>query len=685
MKSLCVFTFFLFVCILTIQGQALSERDSLLKKLNALTHQPFDTNRVIALNDLALYYQQTKPDTTYLLGQQAYELSCILNYPKGKATALIAMADGLTYLGDYGKSLKLDNQAKDLYIKMNNNRGVAHCLIDIADTYMQQGEWQKALITMQESYTLIKNINTNPNFLTAILSNIGECYYNLNQLDSALTYLNQALYLTKTQNTKGFSILYILGDVVLAKNNIAQASAYYQENIKHLIQNDKLIQLYETYYRLSKMYEKTNQRDSVLHYAKLALVCAQKSLYTIGVLKSSQRLATLYKGNNDSEALHYYEIAILAKDSLYSQDKVKQLLSIDFEEKQHAQELEATKVLIDNKNRQSLLFGILTIFAGIGFLLFRNNRQKQKANTLLAQQRDEINEKSYQLEKSLDTLKSTQNQLIQKEKLASLGELTAGIAHEIQNPLNFVNNFSELSVDLAKDINDEIHKPNIDKEYVEELLTDLTANQEKINHHGKRASSIVKGMLEHSRASTGTRELTDINKLADEYLRLSYHGLRAKDKTFNADYKTDFDVHLPKIEVVPQDMGRVLLNLINNAFYAVNERKQSPRPPEGETYVPTVIVSTHYEAPPSGVGGQIVIKVSDNGTGMPESVRAKVFQPFFTTKPTGSGTGLGLSLSYDIVTKGHGGTLEVISNDGTSRDNREGVGTEFIIHLPYVR
>jgi two-component system, NtrC family, sensor kinase len=271
------------------------------------------------------------------------------------------------------------------------------------------------------------------------------------------------------------------------------------------------------------------------------------------------------------------------------------------------------------------------------------------------------------LQTALTKLEATQAQLIQSEKLASLGELTAGIAHEIQNPLNFVNNFSELSVDLVKDLKEEMERPDMDKDYIDELFTDLRGNQEKINHHGKRASSIVKGMLEHSRASTGIRELTDINKLADEYLRLSYHGLRAKDKNFNADFKTDFQESLHKIEVIPQDMGRVLLNLFNNAFYAVNEKKKKNT--EGG-YQPTVLVSTQQ------MGNQIIIKVRDNGTGMPESVKAKVFQPFFTTKPTGSGTGLGLSISYDIVTKGHGGRFDI--------ETKEGEFTEFIIQLPYL-
>jgi signal transduction histidine kinase len=248
--------------------------------------------------------------------------------------------------------------------------------------------------------------------------------------------------------------------------------------------------------------------------------------------------------------------------------------------------------------------------------------------------------------------------------MASLGELTAGIAHEIQNPLNFVNNFSELSVELAKELQEELDREDQDKELIIDLVSDLVQNQEKINHHGKRAASIVRGMLQHSRTSTGQKEETDMNDLADEYLRLSYHGLRAKDKTFNADFKTHLDPTVPKVLIIPQDFGRVLLNLFNNGFYAVQQKSRMGI----EGYKPLVEVSTEL------LEKEIVIKVRDNGTGIPDSVRNKIFQPFFTTKPTGQGTGLGLSLAFDIITKGHGGTLEVNST--------EGEGTEFVITIP---
>ncbi len=279
----------------------------------------------------------------------------------------------------------------------------------------------------------------------------------------------------------------------------------------------------------------------------------------------------------------------------------------------------------------------------------------------LEQKRKAIEETNSALQKSLEELKAAQAQLIQSEKMASLGELTAGIAHEIQNPLNFVNNFSDVSTELVDEMNEEINKGNL--EDAKQIAKDLKQNLEKINHHGKRAGDIVKGMLQHSRSSSGQKELTDINALADEYLRLAYHGLRAKDKTFNAAMKTDFDESIGLVKIIPQDIGRVVLNLITNAFYAVTERKKLQ--PEG--YEPVVAVGTKKET------GKVEIWVSDNGTGIPQRVLDKIFQPFFTTKPTGQGTGLGLSLSYDIV-KAHGGELKV--------ETKEGEGSGFVIQLP---
>ncbi len=303
----------------------------------------------------------------------------------------------------------------------------------------------------------------------------------------------------------------------------------------------------------------------------------------------------------------------------------------------------------------------------ITFKLDRTEKVKRTTAILLEEtieelelKRKAIEETNAALTKSLEELKAAQAQLIQSEKMASLGELTAGIAHEIQNPLNFVNNFSEVSSELLDEMRTELDRGDIEE--AKAIATDVILNLEKILHHGKRADAIVKGMLQHSRSSNGVKEPTDINALADEYLRLAYHGLRAKDKSFNATLKTDFDETIGKIDIIPQDIGRVILNLITNAFYAVDENKKQN--PEG--YEPTVSVATRR------INSTVELMVTDNGPGIPQKVLEKIFQPFFTTKPTGQGTGLGLSLAYDIV-KAHGGELRV--------ETTEGRGSVFIIVL----
>jgi signal transduction histidine kinase len=331
--------------------------------------------------------------------------------------------------------------------------------------------------------------------------------------------------------------------------------------------------------------------------------------------------------------------------SLEMQKEVE-LQQASFNEQEQLQKAKQDKIAFGNRIR---FFGTLAgaaVFLLIAGLLWRSNRRKQK---------DKV-----KIEQAYDNLKATQQQLVQSEKMASLGELTAGIAHEIQNPLNFVNNFSDVNEELLTEMKDELSKGKIDDAIA--LANDAIENQKKINHHGKRADAIVKNMLQHSRASSGKKGLTDINALAEEYLRLSYHGLRAKDKSFNAITKTDFDNSIEKLNIIPQDIGRVVLNLINNAFYAVDERKKQNQ----NGYEPIVSVGTKRS------NGKVEISVKDNGNGIPQKVLDKIFQPFFTTKPTGQGTGLGLSLSYDIV-KAHGGELKV--------ETKEGEGSEFVVLL----
>ena len=359
-------------------------------------------------------------------------------------------------------------------------------------------------------------------------------------------------------------------------------------------------------------------------------------------------------------AYKYLLLEIDTKDFIFSVEKNKQLQLINIREENRKREAEQQKIELRNKIKIYALISGLVVFTFIGLQLYRNSRKEKKAKVLLQL-------KNTLIEQTLSNLKATQSQLIQSEKMASLGELTAGIAHEIQNPLNFVNNFSEVSVELIEELKSERSKAKSERDDLleEDLLNDIAQNLEKINHHGKRADGIVKGMLQHSRSSSGQKEPTNINTLADEYLRLAYHGLRAKDKSFNATLKTDFDESIGNISINPQDIGRVILNLITNAFYVVDEKKKQVTP----GYEPTVSVSTKK------IEGKVIIAVADNGNGIPEAIKDKIFQPFFTTKPTGQGTGLGLSLSYDII-KAHGGDLSV--------DTKDGEGTKFIISLPVV-
>jgi signal transduction histidine kinase len=370
-------------------------------------------------------------------------------------------------------------------------------------------------------------------------------------------------------------------------------------------------------------------------------------------------LAQAYSAaGNSSEAYKTLNEAFTLKEKIVAD--ADDARSLNFETEKKMQENENAIFLLNTQNKSNkkikyYLIGIVSLLGllAIGLGVFYFNKRKTNRQLSL---------KNEKLGHTLAKLQATQSQLIQSEKMASLGELTAGIAHEIQNPLNFVNNFSEVSTELIKEMVDEVDRGNTEE--VKAIANDLVQNLEKINYHGKRADGIVKGMLQHSRSSNGQKEMTDINVLCDEYLRLAYHGLRAKDKSFNAALKTDFDESIGKINIVPQDTGRVILNLITNAFYVVDEKKKS-----GITdYAPTVWVSTKKR------GDKVEIKVADNGNGISKKIMDKIFQPFFTTKPTGQGTGLGLSLSYDIITKGHGGELKV--------ETKEGEGTAFIILLP---
>ena len=648
MKILTLALLFTFICSngFTQTARNRQEIDSLKHQIAIAKH---DTNRVLLLVDLVNAYRFLTPDSALVYAEKALYLAKKSNFPKGEALMLNRLAGLYRVQGDIPKSLEYRYKALKIIKEKIPSMDQSTILNGIGLIYMDINDYPKALSYFQESLKVIRDST----FHRTILYNMAQTFMKSNQLDSSQYYLQkvakEAYVINNKQPDLYSSILRSMGEIQFLLGKTKTAFDYLHQALKYLSGKDHRLSS-DAYVVMSKLYTSSEQRDSSIYYANKGLIEAASIGYQKGILDACDLLVALYELEDKSKALYYHKMARAANNELYGVKRVQGLQKIVVDELERQQKAETEKIVYQNQLKQYAFLAGLGIFVFIVTILYRNNRQKRKANLLLNKQKEKV-------EETLKTLKSTQAQLIQKEKLASLGELTAGIAHEIQNPLNFVNNFSEMSVDLAKELKEEVKKSEIDKELIIDLATDLSQNQQKINHHGKRASSIVSGMLEHSRTSTGERALTDINKLADEYLRLSYHGMRAKDSNFNSNYQTNFDENLPKIEVIPQDMGRVLLNLINNAFWAVKTVEK-----------PLVTVITEQ------TDNQIIIKVSDNGTGMNEEVKAKIFQPFFTTKPTGQGTGLGLSLAYDIVTKGHGGTIEV--------ESVEGEGATFVVKLP---
>ena len=627
--------------------------DSLRVQLNNAVTE--DTVRVQALSAMADYYGFVQFDSCLLYATQLTELSEKLNYEAGKNLGYRSKFFAFNVTGNFPmameQALNYEKTYEQLRKKGKITGGGSHYFLGFL--YLEMGNYSAAKAKLWETINVQKESRSPMPDVFFAYSQLGIVYDSLNRLDSALWYARQGYDLgSKSKNFRKFYSLAIgaLGSVHVALHDYKIAEDLFRYGIRQSGQFRNIYFQARNYYYLASLFEKEDLRDSAIYYGSICLHLCMEHNFAEFTLDASRLLTRIYDAEHKTDStLKYIKIVLAAKDSVFSQSKVQQFQKFAFDEVQRQQKVSADRERYQNKVRLYIMIATLGVFLLVAFILYRNNRQKQKANI--------------KIEKAYAELKSTQAQLVQSEKMASLGELTAGIAHEIQNPLNFVNNFSEVNVELVDEANIEIQKGNIDE--VKAILTDLRDNEQKINHHGKRADSIVKGMLQHSRTSSGQKELTDINSLCDEYLRLAYHGLRAKDKSFNAEIKTEFDTSIGKISIVPQDIGRVILNLINNAFYAVAEKQKQ----NIAGYEPTVSVTTKK------VDGRVMVTVADNGNGIPEKIIDKIFQPFFTTKPTGEGTGLGLSLSYDIV-KAHGGEIKM--------ETKEGDGSEFRIQLPAI-
>ncbi len=637
------------------------------------------------VDSLSASYKKNRQDTTYVqllqekssrvflttnrdsgmrCAQQSLILSRKIHYEHGEVRALTLIATYLNRDGDLPGSLKMTFETLPKAKKINDTRSILSCYNTLGLTYSVLKDYQKALDNYYQCKYIAEKNHVN-DLLVVSYNNIGRAYIDYNKLDSAYFYIKKAYdFGIKTKNTANIGYpIRSFGIIQFKKGNFPGAIAFYRKSIATIPKLDNHYLLSENYRRMAEAYRAENKIDSCIDYARQALVQARLDRDPEQVMRATTLLTEVFRSKNDfKEAFGYQQQMLKASDTLFSQQKNLQIQNLTFEEEQRRHEIEDAKAEYQNKVRFYTLIAVLGVFALVASILLFANQKRKRANTLLRQQNEQIETQRKTLEKTLADLKTTQTQLVQSEKMASLGELTAGIAHEIQNPLNFVNNFSEVNTELIDEMQLEIDKRNFDD--VKSIAVSIKDNQQKISQHGRRADFIVKGMLQHSRSGTGEKQPTDINVLADEFLKLSYHGLRAKDKSFNADVLTHLEPGLPKVNVVQQDMGRVMLNLFNNAFYAVNQKRRTA----GENYKPEVILVTGRE------NGQVIIRVKDNGSGIPDGIKEKIMQPFFTTKPTGEGTGLGLSLTYDMVVKGHGGNIQI--------NSIEGEGSEFIILLP---
>jgi len=664
-------------------------------RLDISTHTAEDTFRVNRLNALAFELRNKIPREAIEINKEALAISQKINYPIGEATSLMSLGFIYRFAGELANAIPPTQAAIDKFSELKDSINVIAATYNMGYIYSFLNDMPRAFGYSFGALKLAEQIN-NTRWRILCHTLLGNLFLRI-ETDKARQHLKAALQLADSvRDEDGIShCLGGLGQIAEKDNKPDEARAYYTRKIiiaqknrdldnmfqgqlailemdshgrnydslvkaltaeELLISDKKFTGLLPWVTRLlSTTYLAAGKPDSAIKYGMMCLTAPVNTSTRSNVKNINKILGDAYFLKGDFKRAYAFQKTYLNfRDSLHENESVRNIVAIeytyDLEKKQSEIDLlKKNEELIKETNSQQkkLLWGTsggILLLGAMLFLLWRNNIERKKTNIKLQQQQDE--------------LKATQSQLIQSEKMASLGELTAGIAHEIQNPLNFVNNFSDVNNELLDEMRTELKNGNENEAMA--IAEDIKQNLEKISHHGRRADAIVKGMLQHSRSSGGNKESTDLNALAEEYVRLAYHGYRSKDKSFNVTMKTDFGNDVGRINIVPQELGRVILNLLNNAFYAVNEKKKHA----DTNYEPVVQINTRR------TNNKIEISVKDNGIGIPNNIIVKIFQPFFTTKPTGSGTGLGLSLAYDIV-KAHGGEMKVHSVAGE--------GTEFIV------
>ncbi|SHL59879.1 ATP-binding protein [Hymenobacter psychrotolerans] len=690
--------------------------DSLQQLLRA--HPRPDTTRVRRLHALVLQLAATNAPQAIRLSRQALGLSQQLPDTAGIGRSLLWLSILHRRLAAYDSARLYTKQARELFERSHDHRREARACLELSLIDLQQSNLTAALAWALRGLPLAEKSADLPT-QTQLRATLGSIYWKIGDYEGARLVLTKALedgrrlgdqqVVAAVLNSLGSTYqqqqnwpqaLYYFRRAVAASrrmgdtqnqlvNEIGMAEVYSQQGnaaraLRHGQRARKLVRETQDGFNLptveillARAHLLLRQPDSAIALARHGMQLSQQTRSNGNLNDATEILAQAYAAaGNYPEAYRYQRLFAAYQDTLAGQATQRKTSAL-----RYGYELDRKQSEIEllNKNRQlqaqksarqrQQVYALWAGLAGavlLAGLLWRNAYIKQRANRHLNEKNAQIARQRDDLTRTLAELKATQNQLIQREKMASLGELTAGIAHEIQNPLNFVNNFSEVSTELVEEFMDGPWQqlPEAEKAYATELLDTLTQNLQKITQHGQRADSIVKGMLQHSHASAGHREPTDLNVLVAEHLSMAYQSFRARHKSFSALMVSDLDALLPKVAVVPQDIGRVVLNLCTNSFYAQQQRQALGQP----GYIPELRIHTKL------LSHEVRIRVQDNGIGMSEEVQQKIFQPFFTTKPPGEGTGLGLSLSYDIIVKGHNGTFTVTS--------QEGQGTEVTICLP---
>ena len=668
--------------VLIAQDFSNTNSDSLNNWVESQLDSPFDTVKVFKIAHLSLYLSNKENNeaglvTAFLnlskyheqygqLDSAIYYLSALKDYHtrNGNKEAIAHSCMELKGLfgakAAYSDALKQVFEALELYEELNNQKGIAYCYTHICDLLYYEDKYQESADYCDKAIAIQKEIDEKTDLAISYRYKASSLLFVDGALDLALETVNKSIDTYFEIGETGLPLMASIngrGNILKYMKRYDEAIADYQYIYEKVMEMGMENYAIAPIANIGHVYLLQEKYMEALPYHFQAIDLMKKSGNTKNLWENYMHVSDIYSELGDYKNAYDYNI-------LYSDEYAKYLYTIIDRLESEAQiKYETAKkdeVIHDQESKIEQQYKTQILYISIAILLLVSLIGMLQSRKKIRKKQQELEKSKEELQLSLESLHATQAQLIHSEKMVSLGELTAGIAHEIQNPLNFVKNFSEVNAELIGELKDEIEKGDLEE--IKAIATDIAENEGKIIHHGKRADAIVKGMLQHSRSNAGEKEPTDLNELADEYLRLAYHGLRAKDKSFNANFKTELDETLPKVNVVPQDIGRVLLNLINNAFHAVSSKASVS---EDRDYKSLVMVSTRK------LDGKIEIRVKDNGNGIPDNIKEKIFQPFFTTKPTGEGTGLGLSLSFDIITKGHGGELKV--------ETKPGDGTTFII------